>query len=155
MRTGGFDSFVTWARDAEPRVRQALTAGFGPQVGRDATADAFAHAWEHWSDVETKANPVGYVFGVGRNLARQASRRRPLVFPDVQPHRMPDVEPGLPAALAGLPERQRVVVTLLHGYDWTMKEVAELLGIEKTSVQNHAERGLSRLRQDLGVSNVR
>ena len=32
-----------------------------------------------------------------------------------------------------------------------MSEVAELLGTAKTTVQNHAERGLARLRSDLGV----
>ncbi len=65
---------------------------------------------------------------------------------------LPDVEPGLPAAVAGLPEQQRITVTLLHGYGWTMTEVAELLGTKKTTVQNHAERGLARLRKELGVT---
>ena len=30
-------TFTGWARDAEPRLRRALTASFGSQVGRDAT----------------------------------------------------------------------------------------------------------------------
>ena len=65
---------------------------------------------------------------------------------------LPDVEPGLPSALAALPERQRIVVTLLHGYGWTMSEVADLLGTKKTTVQNHAERGMAKLRAALGVT---
>lgn len=145
-------SFTEWATDAEPRIRHALTAAFGMQIGREATADALALAWERWDRISTLDNPIGYVFGIGRNRARRLTRRRPPVWVDVAEQVLPDVEPGLPAALAELPERQRVTVTLLHGYGWTMTEVAELLGIAKTSVQNHAERGLRTLRRDLGVT---
>lgn len=44
------------------------------------------------------------------------------------------------------------MVTLLYGYDWTMAEVADMLAIEKTTVQNHSERGLALLRKTLGVT---
>lgn len=63
----------------------------------------------------------------------------------------PRVEPGLPAAIGRLPEQQRIVVTLLYGYQWSMTEVAAFLGLAKTTIQNHAERGLARLRDELGV----
>lgn len=145
------DSFTEWAKVAEPRLRHALTASFGPQTGKEATADALAHAWEHWDRISMKDNPIGYVYGVGRNKARRmATRRRPL-FLDVPQQQLPHVEPGLPAAIARLPEKQRVVVGLVYGYEWSLSEAAEVLGIAKTSAQNHAERGLARLRKDLGV----
>ena len=144
------DSFTEWARCVEPRLRHALTASFGSQAGKDATADALAHAWEHWDVVSVTVNRLGYVYGVGRNMARRGARRRP-VFVPVDVERLPDVEPKLPEAIAGLPERQRVVITLVYGYEWTLSEVAELLGTTKTTVQNHAERGLARLRKSLGV----
>jgi RNA polymerase sigma factor (sigma-70 family) len=144
------DSFMEWAELVEPRLRRALTAAFGPQVGKEAAADALAHAWEHWGVVRVKDNPLGYVYGVGRNMARRSARRRPVLLP-VDDQRLPHVEPGLPAAIAGLAERQRVVITLVYGYEWSLSEVAELLGTSKTTVQNHAERGLARLRKSLGV----
>ncbi|MEM9464150.1 MAG: sigma-70 family RNA polymerase sigma factor [Actinomycetota bacterium] len=144
-------AFSAWVADAEPRLRHALTASFGPQVGEEAVADAVAFAWEHWADISGKSNPIGYVFGVARNKARRLSARRPPRFPDAPAHLLPRVEPGLPAALSGLPEQQRIVVTLVYGYEWTMSEVAELLGTKKTTVQNHAERGLKKLRGHLGV----
>jgi RNA polymerase sigma factor (sigma-70 family) len=144
------DSFTEWARLVEPALRQALTSAFGPQLGKDAAEDALAHAWEHWGDVSTKANPLGYVFGIGRNMARRGARQRPVFFA-VDDQRLPQVEPGLPDAIGRLPERQRVVITLVYGYDWTLSEVAELLGTSKSTVQNHAERGLGRLRKTLGV----
>jgi RNA polymerase sigma factor (sigma-70 family) len=64
---------------------------------------------------------------------------------------MPDVEPRLPEALAALSERQRTVVVLIHCFQWTQSEVAELLGLSKTTVQNHLERGMDGLRREIGV----
>ncbi len=120
-------------------------------MGEDAAVDALAHAWQHWDRIKVMTNPIGYVFGIGRSKAlRMAKRRRP-VFLEVPQHRLPEVEPGLPSALARLPEKQRIAVALLHGYQWTISEVAELLGTARSTVQVHAERGLARLRRTLGV----
>ncbi len=145
------DSFTEWVQGAEPRLRHALTASFGSQVGKDAATDALSHAWEHWDRIRMKDNPLGYVYGVGRNKARRMASPRRAMFLDVPHQLLPHIEPGLPAAIARLPEKQRIVVSLVYGYEWTMSEVAELLGTAKTTVQNHAERGLARLRNTLGV----
>ena len=64
----------------------------------------------------------------------------------------PWIEPNLAGALGALTERQRVAVSLVHGYGWTLREVADLCGLQITSVQNHLERGLARLRDRLGVT---
>jgi len=37
-------------------------------------------------------------------------------------------------ALRKLSQRQRVAVVLVHGYSWTLAEVAELLGLKVTTV---------------------
>jgi RNA polymerase sigma factor (sigma-70 family) len=144
------DSFTEWARDIEPKLRHALTASFGMQLGKDAAADALAYAWMHWDVVSVTENRLGYVYAVGRNMARRDALRRPMFVP-VAVERLPDVEPRLPEAIAALPERQRVVIILVYGYEWRLSEVAQLLGTTKTTVQNHAERGLARLRKSLGV----
>ena len=47
---------------------------------------------------------------------------------------------------------QRVATVLIHAYDYTEREVAELLGLSRWSVRTHAERGLSRLRSALEVT---
>ena len=61
------------------------------------------------------------------------------------------MEPGLGDALVGIPVQQRVVVTLLHCFECTMSEVAELLGVSKATVQTHADRGMTQLRERMGV----
>ena len=127
-------------------VHQAIST----HVTGDA-ADALSHAWEHWDRIRIKPNPIGYVFGVGRNKARRMASRRSIELFDVPIQQPPHVEPGLPGAFAQLPEKQRIVVSLHFGYEWTLAEVADLLGTAKSTVQRHAERGLARLRKTLEV----
>lgn len=144
-----FDAFV---ERAEPRLREALTATLGSEAGREATADALAYGWEHWARVGRLENPAGYLYAVGRSNQRRRFRRRRTVLMEVDPERTPWVEPELPAALAALPDQQRIVVVLLHCFEWTMSEVTDLLGVSKSTVQSHAERGIERLRSKMGVT---
>lgn len=143
-------SFTEFVVVAEPKLRRALCAAFGRELGLDAAAEALAYGWEHWDRVKVMANPAGYLWGVGRNWARHRGRRRP-AYPIMPVDREPWVEPELPAALSRLSEKQRVVVILIHCFEWTQAEVAELLGVSKSTVQNHLERGLAKLRHKLGV----
>jgi DNA-directed RNA polymerase specialized sigma24 family protein len=145
------DSFTEFVAEHETKLRQSLTAAFGVECGKDAAAESLAYGWEHWDRVSVMENAIGYLYRVGHDRARRASKRRTIRLPSVDVDRQPWVEPGLPDAFAALPEQQRVVVALLHGLQWSMSEVAELLGISKASVQTHDQRGLDRLRRKLGV----
>lgn len=138
-------------RDAGPRLQDAFGAMFGIDPGRDATADALAYGWEHWDRVVEMENTIGYLFVVGRDRARKARTSRRVVLSQLDTVRAPWVEPGLPAALAALPEQQRTVVMLLHSFDWTMSEVAEMMGLSKGTVQSYEKRAMGRLRRKLGV----
>jgi RNA polymerase sigma-70 factor (ECF subfamily) len=142
--------FEAFFERTEPRLRRAFAAAYGPDRGGDALAEAMAWAWEHWSDVQRMTNAVGYLYRVGQSRTRH--RKRPLVLPPVSEVGVPWVEPGLPAALALLSEHQRVAVVLAHGYGWTQREVADLLGLSASTVQNHVERGLLRLRAAMEVT---
>jgi len=144
----GEDTFSTFFAAAEPRLRRAFVAAYGSDRGREATAEALAYGWEHWTEVERMNNPTGYLYRVGRSRTRNRKQRvifeRPAT-PEVW------IETRLPAALAALTERQRLAVSLVHGFGWTLREVAELTGLRITTIQNHLERGLARLRIELGV----
>ncbi len=144
------DTFTAFVTSNEAQLRVALTAQYGPELGREAAAEALAYGWENWDRVRVLDNPIGYLYRVGYNKARRM-RKRPVSLPAVVQGRQPWIEPGLPSALMQLSEKQRTVVALLHGMQWSMSEVAELLGISKSSVQKHGERGLARLRKSLGV----
>jgi RNA polymerase sigma factor (sigma-70 family) len=141
-----FEGFFT---DAEPRLRRALVAMLGPQRGREATAEALSYAWENWVHVQQLANPIGYLLRVGQSRTRPRRIRSIFARPE-EPD--PWYEPALGPLLAQLSDRQRVAVVLVHGFGWTLREVAELTGTKITTVQNHLERGLARLRSGLEVT---
>ena len=145
------EAFTAFAREVEPRLRLALVAAFGVDAGVEAAADAMAYGWEHWETLRERENPAGYLFGVGRNKARRHRRVRPM-FPETPYGHELSVEPGLPAALGKLSQRQRVAVVLIHSEDWTYAEVADLFGVSVSTAQQHAERGMSKLRRSIGVT---
>ncbi len=146
-RVEWFDRFVA---DAEPRLRRALVAALGQQLGVEATSIALAYGWEHCERLSTMENPAGYLYRVGRTRAvRQRRQPRFLPVPTEVAH---DVEPGLPDALKTLSERQRVAVMMVHADGWTRHEAAEALDITVSSLDTHLARGLDRLRHALGVS---
>lgn len=64
---------------------------------------------------------------------------------------VPWIEPGLRPALAALSERQRIVVALIHGMGMSFGEMADLIGVTKSSVQTHERRAMKSLRRSLGV----
>jgi DNA-directed RNA polymerase specialized sigma24 family protein len=142
--------FTHFVKETEPRLSYALAAAYGIEIGAEATADALAWAWEHWSKVQDMNNPAGYLYRVGQSRDRRYFR--PVVlFPAVPSYEAPTVSPDLSTALAGLSKNQRVAAVLIHGLDYTEREVADLLGISRWSVRTHAERGLARLKNELEV----
>ncbi len=150
--TTATEAFVEFVEAHEQRLRQALSAAFGSDVGREVAAEALAYAWENWQKVSVMENPAGYLYVLGRNRGRRGLERVVPKLMAVDPDHEPWVEPALPDALQSLSEQQRICVMLLYSFDWTMPEVAELLGISKSTVQTYAERGMAKLRRKLGVS---
>lgn len=141
-----FERFVA---TGEPRLRRALAGHLPLDQVPDALAEAFAYAWEHWSHVATMDNPIGFLFRVAQSRSR---RRRPGFLPGPNSARLPDVEPGLGAAVRSLPDRQRSVVWLVAACGFTYSEAADALGISKSAVGTHLDRALTALRQQLGAT---
>jgi predicted RNA polymerase sigma factor len=91
-------TFAEFHNTAEPRLRRALIARYGGEVGREAASEALAYGWEHWDRVQSMTNPLGYLYRVGQSRSRQLWPRRAVfdISPDVS---LPWIEPGLPLAL--------------------------------------------------------
>jgi RNA polymerase sigma-70 factor (ECF subfamily) len=146
------EAFRGFVQSVQPRLRQSLIAALGADSGREATAEALSWAWENWPRLSAMSNPAGYLYRLGRNRGVSILRRRPVFpLPPAETSAEVRVEPALPAALARLPEMQRVSVLLIHAFGWTHREVGEHLGIAVSTVQTHADRGLAKLRHDLKV----
>lgn len=149
--TGKDDSFAEFFSDVEHKLRGAFTAAFGPDVGREVCSEALAYGWENWDRLKGMENPSGYLYRVGVGLGRRAKPSFRMVYEPMAVDAPGWFEPGLAEALASLSEKQRVVVSLVHGYGWSLSEVADLLGVGKSTVQSYEQRGMKRLRRKLGV----
>jgi len=149
---GGRDGFDDFVLRHEARLRTALVLLYGPDAGREAAAEALAWAWEHWDRVAVMDAPVLYLCRVGQSRTRRIRRRTPTSpFRAEASGDAPWIEPALGRALNDLTVQQRTCTVLVHCFGWTLTEVADLLGLTKSSVQTHIERGLVRLRNDLAV----
>ena len=147
--------FTSFVRDSQDGIRRALVAGFGPEIGCEATEEALIHAWKRWGRVRRMSNRPGYVYRVGHRLALKMRRSRhgEVALPDVTSTENPiRVEPALPSALRSLSARQRTVVVCVYAYGMSQRDTAEMLGISRSSVQRHLDRGLTRLRRAMGVN---
>lgn len=148
--------FERFAGDVEPRLRRALVAGFGAEVGREAAADALAWAWQNWDRVVGLENPAGYLYRVGRTLAVRSGARDIPVAEPAPAVASPDdsFEPGLAPAIARLSEAQRCAVVLVVGFGYTLREAAGVLGVTASTVHRDCERALTRLRSELEVESA-
>ena len=140
----------------EPRLRRALVAWYGPIVGKEAAADAWSWAWEHRHRLDGVGNIGGYLFRVGQSAAkREIDWRRPIESPtcDESSEWGSSYEPRLDVAMASLSGQQRAAVLMVHGYGYSFREAADVLGVSLGTLRTHLGRGLDRLRHELEVSN--
>jgi DNA-directed RNA polymerase specialized sigma24 family protein len=136
--------FTAFVLEHEPRLRRAFVAAYGSHRGREATAEALAFAWEYWDRLSNVDNVPGYLYRVGQSRTRGRRNEPNFVLERAEE---PTYEPGLVPALKTLTTRQRTAVVLVHGFGWTLREVADLTETKITTVQNHLERGLAKLRR--------
>ncbi len=150
MAAGAEEAFTEFVTLYEPKLRIALMADCGTERGREATAEAFAYAWEHWEKVCGMEKPVGYLYRVGQSKSR--TRLRPQPDRTVSGPSEPWVEPELPVVLGRLSRKQRMAVVLVHAYGWTQREAADVMAVSEATVRTHLRRGLGKLRATLGVT---
>ncbi len=155
MGDASAQEFSAYFAAVEPRLRHALIAGFGPDDGREAAADALAWGWQHWDRLRAMDNPDGYLYRVGRNRAlrqrtrdRRQTKGRPVDEP-ATPWHFPDFEPALGGFLALLSHQQRTCVWLVHGLGYTLADTARMLGCSRSTVAAHVHRALAILRAGL------
>ena len=148
----GGDAFASFVASTEPRLRRALVAAYGPTVGREVTVDALSWAWEHWDRLRVMANPVGYLSRVGQTRARATLARSASVAEFDAGAAVDDVDvtPELMTSLRRLSPQQRGAVLLVHGYGLSTRAAAETLNVSVSTLRVHVERGLARLRAEIG-----
>ena len=128
----------------------ARALGAGPDA-EDVAQEALLHARGHLHQLRDPAKLRAWV----RLIAvRGACRARSRHFADLEVEHVerlpaaefPDVD--VAAAVAGLPERERLAVTLVYGLGYRQDEAAELMGVASGTVYSsvwRARRKLARL----------
>lgn len=119
-------------------------------LAREAVDEAMVRAFQRWPKVRTYDNPVGWVYRVALNYARNRLRRRwrELPWGSVEPSwEMKTPHPELMDALLELPLRQREVVVLRFLFDWSVHDVAAALGIPDGTVKSRLHRAVTQLRE--------
>ena len=139
----------------EQRLRQVFVARYGTEIGLEATASACAYAWQHWSEIEHMANPIGYLFRVGQTAVRPHwswLRRSSVSLPPERAVSDDLSHVDLGELVASLPMKERCCVLLVHAHGWSYQDTADALGISVTAVTNHVHRGMKKLKATLEVS---
>ena len=148
VKRKAFDDFYRGSKD---RCYRALLATVGDvALTDDLLAEAYARAWQRWSDVARHPAPEAWVVRVALNLHHDNWRSRKLAgrlrpSPPVAPPEL-DLDVDLLRALRALPDRQREVVVLRILLDNTNDQVAATLGIAPATVSVHLHRALGALR---------
>lgn len=145
---GDSEEFERFVREVEPQLRRALAGHLAEGTVADAVASALAYAWENRDRVLSMERPAGYLYRVAQTSVR---RRKQGWLPWSGEDSLPDVEPGLPDALAALPVGQARAVWLVTACGWTHAEAGDALGVSASTISTQVTRALLRLRTSLGV----
>lgn len=135
--------------DAAITLRRALVARNGLERGCEAAAEAIAWAREPLDDLETMANPIGYLYRVGQSSLRRSyrlDRLRVGLLPEALVDDAHHVDSQLSDALRRLTPDQRVAVVMVHMYGFNYRDGAELTGVSEAAATNYVHRGMNRLR---------
>lgn len=164
-RAGDREAFGELVGRHAPMVRRLTRAVLRhPDDADDAAQDAFLSAWRALDRFDT-AQPAGpWLARIAVNAARDLQRRRTVRRTEAIPESYADRRGGGPeaqtdsallrerldAALAELPERQRVALVLFEVEGYRHAEIGALLGVPEGTVRSDVFHARRRLRAALG-----
>lgn len=135
------------------------------QVAQDLTQEIFISLWENRMTLELKGGLSGYLYGAVKykviNYIRLQSNRNGhqvelsyLMAQQTTPETdaqlmLKDLNRDVEAALAQLPERMRLVVSMSRKQERSVKEIASELGVSVQTVKNQITAAMKILRENL------
>ena len=135
------ESFDGWYAREHPRLIATLLLSTGDvELAVEGVDEAFTRALEKWNQVSIMESPTGWAFRVALNHARRTARRRSFEH-RIFLRRAREVPVPAPAGevwqvVSTLPPRQREVVVLRHIGDLPEAEIAQVLGISRSTVSS-------------------
>ncbi len=162
--------FEALFRDSYPAVLgYVLRRTTDPADAADVVAETFLVAWRRLPDLLTAQSPRPWLFGVARNVLANHDRsrsRRDGLARRLAEHLAVAAERAAPAdaghehldrvraALAGLPEGDREVLTLVAWEGLSRDEVATALGCSRATARVRLHRARRRLTRALDASSA-
>jgi RNA polymerase sigma-70 factor (ECF subfamily) len=144
------------------------------QDAEDLVQETFLRAYRHWSQFEGRSDPATWLYSIAARVCRRMHRKRAgeptrveslsELLPAGEPT-VPDVGEGVPDqldeqvrrearetvedAIAGLPAIFRQPVVLKEIADFSLAEIADILGIKEATAKTRVHRGRLMLRKAL------
>lgn len=157
--TEGFERVVD--RQAERLVRSLTAIFLDRELAADAVQDAFLQLYKHWDEVTKAGDPDAWLFRVAvnrgkdyrRGIARYSRLLRRLVNTVPRHSTSVDWEPRTEfmSVLSQLPTRQRIAAALYYDADFSVADIARVMGISEGSVNSHLHRARVALKDILEV----
>ena len=155
---GRTDSFERVMDCQTERLVRSLTAMFmDRELAADAAQDAFVQLYLHWDKVTASGDPVAWLYRVAINRCRdhrralaRAARLLQRLAGNARPEAaQPEWEPRTEfwSVLSGLPHGQRVAAALYYDADFSVAEIANVMGISEGTVSSHLHRARTALRR--------
>lgn len=155
--------------DTDTKLHRYLTRRVGASLAEDITAEAFAIAWQRFSDYDpSRAAFSTWVFGIALNLLRRHARTETYQLnmfsrTGADPARASDESaivdrlaagafwPKVAAELADMDETDRDVLTLYAWAEMSYTAIAETLDIPVGTVRSRMSRARDRLVHRVGA----
>lgn len=135
------DGFETWYLANHARLVAGLLLISGDRDRTEEAVDeACARAYERWGRVGRMDSPAGWTYRVALNVLRRSHRRAAVERRLLARRRRDPVVPA-PAGevweiVKELPLRQRTAVVLRYVADLTQVEIAEIMGVTRSTVSS-------------------
>lgn len=147
----------TFCRDLYPELIGALTLYCGARdLAEDLAQEALLRACMAWDRVSAMANPQGWVFAAGFNLARTRTRRlfrQRRAYARAGAHSVgtDEADPAdliaVRRAVADLPERQRRALVLRYYADLSVDDTASAMSCAPGTVKALTAQAIAGLRR--------
>lgn len=134
-------SFADWYRTNHPGLAEAVVRAVRPEaLACDALDEACTRAFASWEQVQAMKSPTGWVYRVAVNEARRqlrrADREQAVLAAFVWPTTSPPPGDEAWMVVGQLPIRQRTTVVLRHVAGMTEAEVAQAMGVTRSTVSS-------------------
>ena len=151
----------TWRKKA---LQASMSYGAGKEEAEDIAQDVMLRLWQMRDDLDRYARPEALITLMARNLLRNHQRRRqPEVLDETMmisqgnnPHKLLEIKEDddwLDKRLLQLPATQRTLLYLRQVERYSREEIANLLGIEISSVSTLLSRARRTLLEEIKQRN--